>query len=161
MLETGVRSLGREDPLEKEMATQSSILGESHGQRGLAGYSLWGHKNWTRLWWTHHHGVSHAPLSSPPRAHPVSTGSLSTSVCTSIPAGALLMTDTVCRAAPRTYPRIRWNQFLPSVGTGVGTQGAGRRLPSGRTGSSSPCLPTPASSSFKNHRSPSQALGTR
>ena len=65
MLETGVRSLGREDPLEKEMATQSSILGESHGQRGLAGYSLWGHKNWTRLWWTHHHGVSHAPLSSP------------------------------------------------------------------------------------------------
>ena len=31
-----VRSLGREDPLEKEMATHSSILaGKSHGQRGL------------------------------------------------------------------------------------------------------------------------------
>ena len=26
MLETGVRSLGREDPLEKDMATHSSIL---------------------------------------------------------------------------------------------------------------------------------------
>ena len=40
-----VRSLGQEDPLEKEMATHSSILpGESHGQRSLAGYSLWGCK---------------------------------------------------------------------------------------------------------------------
>ena len=38
-----VRSLGQEDPLEEEMATHSSILaGESHGQRSLAGYSLWG-----------------------------------------------------------------------------------------------------------------------
>ena len=33
--ETEVRSLGREDPLEKRMATHSSILGESHGQRSL------------------------------------------------------------------------------------------------------------------------------
>ena len=34
------RSLGQEDPLEKEMATHSSILAwESHGQRSLAGYS--------------------------------------------------------------------------------------------------------------------------
>ena len=34
--ETWVRSLGREDPTEKEMATHSSILvGESHGQRSL------------------------------------------------------------------------------------------------------------------------------
>ena len=38
--ETQVRSLGWEDPLEKEMATHSSILpGESHGQRSLEGYS--------------------------------------------------------------------------------------------------------------------------
>ena len=30
--------------LEKEMATHSSILTwDSHGQRSLAGYSLWGH----------------------------------------------------------------------------------------------------------------------
>ena len=36
---------GREDPLEKEMATQSSILhGKSCGQRSLVGYSPWGHK---------------------------------------------------------------------------------------------------------------------
>ena len=43
--ETQVPSLGREDPLEEEMATHSSILaGKSHGQRSLAGYSPWGHK---------------------------------------------------------------------------------------------------------------------
>ena len=40
MLETRVRSLGWEDPLEKEMETHSVFLpGESHGQRSLAGYS--------------------------------------------------------------------------------------------------------------------------
>ena len=43
MQETQLQSLGQEDPLEKEMATHSSILaGESHGQRSLVGYSLWG-----------------------------------------------------------------------------------------------------------------------
>ena len=36
---------GSEDPLEKGMATHSSILaGEFHGQRSLAGYSPWGRK---------------------------------------------------------------------------------------------------------------------
>ena len=36
---------GREDPLEKEMATHCIILsGKFHKQRGLAAYSLWGHK---------------------------------------------------------------------------------------------------------------------
>ena len=45
MQDTRVRSLGWEDPLEKEMATHSSILpGESHGQRSLASYSPWGRK---------------------------------------------------------------------------------------------------------------------
>ena len=40
-----VRSLGLEDPLEKEMRTHSSILArEIHGQRSLVGYSPWGHK---------------------------------------------------------------------------------------------------------------------
>ena len=44
--EMQVWSLGREDPLEKEMATHLSILAwkKSHGQRSLAGYSPWGHK---------------------------------------------------------------------------------------------------------------------
>ena len=43
--ETQVLSLGREDHLEKEMATHSSIVpGESHGQWGLAGCSPWGRK---------------------------------------------------------------------------------------------------------------------
>ena len=35
--ETWVQSLGWEDPLEEEMAT---LLGKSHGQRILLGYSL-------------------------------------------------------------------------------------------------------------------------
>ena len=40
-----VWSLGREDLLEEEIATHSSILAwKSHGQRSLVGYSLWGHK---------------------------------------------------------------------------------------------------------------------
>ena len=40
-----VRSLGREDPPEEKMATLSSILlGKSHGQRSLAGYSPQGRK---------------------------------------------------------------------------------------------------------------------
>ena len=38
--ESHVRSLGWKDPLEKGMATHSSILPEeSHGQRNLIGYS--------------------------------------------------------------------------------------------------------------------------
>ena len=42
--ETQVRSLGREDPLEKEMATHSSIL-------------AW-RIPWTRAWWAMVHGVT-------------------------------------------------------------------------------------------------------
>ena len=39
MQETWVPSLGQEDPLEKEMATHSSILAwRIRGQRSLAGY---------------------------------------------------------------------------------------------------------------------------
>ena len=46
MQETRVQSLGQEDPLEKEMATHSSILTWEilHGQRSLVGYSPWGYK---------------------------------------------------------------------------------------------------------------------
>ena len=49
--ETWVRSLGREDPLEKEMANpfQYSCLEKSNGQRSLAGYRPWGHKSQTPL----------------------------------------------------------------------------------------------------------------
>ena len=44
--ETQVRSLGWEDPLEKEMATYSSksMPGKFHGLRSLVGYSPWDHK---------------------------------------------------------------------------------------------------------------------
>ena len=45
MQETWVPSLGWEDPLEKEMATHSSVLAwEIPGQRNLVGYSPWGCK---------------------------------------------------------------------------------------------------------------------
>ena len=41
--EMGVRSLGREDPLEEDwQPTAVFLLGESHGQRSLVGYSLKG-----------------------------------------------------------------------------------------------------------------------
>ena len=43
--ETWVPSLGQEDPLEEEMAVQSSMIAwEIHGQRGLAAYGPWGCK---------------------------------------------------------------------------------------------------------------------
>ena len=45
MQETQLQSLGREDPLEKEMATHSVFLpGELRGQRSLKSYSPWGRK---------------------------------------------------------------------------------------------------------------------
>ena len=45
MQETWVWSLGGEDPLEKGMATQPSILPwEFHGQKSLVGYRPWGCK---------------------------------------------------------------------------------------------------------------------
>ena len=45
MQETQVRSLSREDPLEKGMQpTPVFWPGESHGQRSRVGYSPWGRK---------------------------------------------------------------------------------------------------------------------
>ena len=45
MQDTQVRSLGREDPQKKGLATHSSILAEElHGQRSLMGYSPWIHR---------------------------------------------------------------------------------------------------------------------
>ena len=45
MQETWVRSLGREDPLEKEWQPTPVLLpGKSHGWNSLVGYSLWGRK---------------------------------------------------------------------------------------------------------------------
>ena len=61
MWETWVQSLGQEDPLEKGMATHSSILAwRIHGQRSLESYSLWGLKEsdtTERL--THTHTYTH------------------------------------------------------------------------------------------------------
>ena len=55
MQETWVWLLSLEDPLEKGMVTQSSILpGESYGQRGLEGYSPWGCKERNMIEVTYH-----------------------------------------------------------------------------------------------------------
>ena len=46
MWEAWVQSLGWEDPLRMEwQPTPIFLPGESHGQRSLAGYSSWGHKD--------------------------------------------------------------------------------------------------------------------
>jgi len=43
--EPRIQSLSLEDPLEEEMATPPVFLPEKfYGQRGLGGYSPWGHK---------------------------------------------------------------------------------------------------------------------
>ena len=53
MQETRARSLGQENPLEKEMATHSSFLpGKSHRQRNLAGYGPWGLRSVGHNWAT-------------------------------------------------------------------------------------------------------------
>ena len=50
--ETQVQSLGWEDPLEKAMATHSSILAwRIDGQKSLVGYSQWGLKEWDTTEW--------------------------------------------------------------------------------------------------------------
>ena len=67
-----VGSVDQEDPLEEEMATDSSIwTGKLHGQKSLVGNSPWGHKRWTGLGdWAHMHdmlrsvcGVKHPTIS--------------------------------------------------------------------------------------------------
>ena len=44
MQESWAQSLGWEDPLEEGMVTPVFLPGESHGQRIMVGYSLWGCK---------------------------------------------------------------------------------------------------------------------
>jgi len=54
MQETGVQTLGQEDALEKEMATQPTpvfLPGEVHGQRSLMDYSLWSSKESDTTGW--------------------------------------------------------------------------------------------------------------
>ena len=57
MREAQVQLLSWEDPLEMGMAFHSGfLLGESHGQRSLVGYSPWGHKEsdtTEQLLWVH------------------------------------------------------------------------------------------------------------
>ena len=58
MQETWVRSLGREDPLEEEMATHSSILAWRI-PKSLAGYSPWCQKESDTTEWLR---TAHSPL---------------------------------------------------------------------------------------------------
>ena len=57
MQEMQIQSLGREDPLEKEMATNSSTFAweKSHGLRSLVGYSPCGRKESDRTKQLHFH----------------------------------------------------------------------------------------------------------
>ena len=59
MQETWIRSLGQEDPLENRKETHSSIFlpGEFFGQKRLAGYSPWDHKELDTTEW-----LSHSPI---------------------------------------------------------------------------------------------------
>ena len=62
--EIQVRSLGWEDPLEKEMATHSSFLAwETHGKRSLVGYSPWvtNSQAWLSTWHLHFHRADGLP----------------------------------------------------------------------------------------------------
>ena len=51
MQETRIRTLGREDPLEKEVANNTPVLlpGKSQGQKSLVGYSPQDHKSRRRF----------------------------------------------------------------------------------------------------------------
>ena len=61
MQETQVWSLGWEDPLEEGMQPTPIFLpGESHGQRSLEGYSLWGRKESDTTEATEHTRASNA-----------------------------------------------------------------------------------------------------
>ena len=69
MQETQFRYLGWEDPLEKKMATHSSVLAwEIHGQRHLRGYSPWGQR------------VRHDWATKPPPQVPITNSILVTLV---------------------------------------------------------------------------------
>ena len=63
--ETWVRSLGQEDPLEKEMAICSSVLAwEIHGQRSLVGYRPWGRKELDTTEHTHTYDIKNDAYKS-------------------------------------------------------------------------------------------------
>ena len=69
-----VQTLGRKDPLEKEMATHSVFLpGKSHGQRSLTGYSPWGHRELDMTEATEHAPTTHRgyPRASQDQTRPV------------------------------------------------------------------------------------------
>ena len=75
---TSVRSLGREDPLEKGMATQVLLPGKSHGQRSLAEaimhiyISILPLLLWSKAWGTVHLKCHRSLYSSSPRAGEIS-----------------------------------------------------------------------------------------
>ena len=101
MWETGVRSLGLEDPLEKEMATTPVLLpGKSHGWRSMVGYSPWGPKESDMTEWHHFHfqitGREHSPTLQQKIGlkiywawpHPSVTGRPSFPLSQSLPSGS-------------------------------------------------------------------------
>ena len=111
-----VQSLGWEDPLEKEMATHSSILawkipvflpGKSHGWRSLAGYIPWGCKELDTTEQLHFHGL-HETTSS----HPASS--------------------LVPQYGGSTLGGLVCGQWLPSPHPHYGSRSVAQRVDSGR-----------------------------
>ena len=64
--EMQVRSLRQDDPLKKE-PTPVFLPGESHGQKSLAGYSPWGHKESVRT--EHSQAVLCSSVHAPQASH--------------------------------------------------------------------------------------------
>ena len=65
MQETWVRSLGQEDPLEKEMATHSSILAREIPWTGKSGrLQSMGLQELNTIQLNHHHHHHHKPIKS-------------------------------------------------------------------------------------------------
>ena len=100
MRETQVQPLGRDDPLEKEMATHSSILPrEFHGQRSQAGYSPWSRKELDITANKHAHarlGFAASPYPLPPAGGKV----LSLPQDESIPLGSVCRSSGLPSRAP-------------------------------------------------------------
>ena len=69
--ETQVQSLGQEDPLRRKwQPAPVFLLGKFHGQRSLAGYSLWGRKEWGRTERVHTEPSPHESVHPSPEVSP-------------------------------------------------------------------------------------------
>ena len=99
MQENSVKSLGQEDPLEKEWQPNPVFLpGESHGERSLVGYSPWGRKESDMT-----ERLSLSSYSSKVRQLSVEFSSVAQSCLALQPHGLQQVRPTCPSPAPRVY----------------------------------------------------------